>query len=436
MPMRVERYAWDGLPAMLVAAGGDAVHAANKIGGDDPGGPPRTPRLARPTTLSDPRRGSQPPMRYGVKVLGRALALAAGGALFFLRAWAVFGATVGSPAAFTYPPLETAPPVAATLTEAQLVAILDESAPNTPYASVYGLRGTAPDGTKLSAAPLKIAQTDLPQTPYIGVFHTALNATQFETILAWSSNLISWTVLGAIHQLASQPDLRVLPDDSVLYTDEYDPAGTSYVYLAYYGPQPNGQTGLQALLADPATTPTATQVLPVTPGATQDGTPEAGRYAYPTPGTWPTPLEINYHYYWLGYRDLDATGRLTNGTTWAGGPDALTNTLVNNAGGIGKIGRREVFRVGPTVYELVEAQNQPPSNAYGDWRLFLVNRTARTAQALQPTLVGGAQSLGAPTISFLTLPGDQPALALTEFVFSPGNGTTPRGGHLYVYPLP
>jgi hypothetical protein len=375
-------------------------------------------------------------MRYGVKVLELALALAAGGTLVCLRAWAVVGPAVPSPAPFTYPPLETAPAAAATLTEVQLAAILDETAPNTPYASVYGLRATAADGTKLSAAPLKIAQTDLPQTPYVGVFHTPLNATQFETILAWSPNLTTWTVLGAIHQLASQPDLRVLPDDSVLYADEYDPAGRSYVQIHYYGPQPNGQAGLPALLANPALTPTAAVALPGTVGATQDGTPEFGRYAYPTPGVIPTPLEVNYHYYWRGRRDLDGTGRLTAGTTWTGGPDRLTNTLVNNAGGIGKIGRREVFRVGPTVYDLVEAQTRPPSDAYDDWRLFLVNRTARTAQELHPTLAGGAQSVGGPTVSFLTLPDGTPALALTQYVFSPGNGTTRPGGHLYVYPLP
>ena len=112
------------------------------------------------------------------------------------------------------------------------------------------------------------------------------------------------------------------------------------------------------------------------------------------------------------------------------------NNLVTNAGGNGKIGDREVFKVGATVYEVVEAQVNPTSGSdYGSWRLFFINRTLNTIQQLSPVLVGGAQSLGNPTVSFITLPGGGPALVFTCFVFSENAGTTPSGGHMYVYRL-
>jgi hypothetical protein len=65
---------------------------------------------------------------------------------------------------------------------------------------------------------------------------------------------------------------------------------------------------------------------------------------------------------------------------------------------------------------------------------FLVNKTANTVQKLSPVLAGGAQSLGNPTVSFLTLPTGVPALVFTCFVFGANNGTTPLGGHMFVYP--
>ena len=83
---------------------------------------------------------------------------------------------------------------------------------------------------------------------------------------------------------------------------------------------------------------------------------------------------------------------------------------MSNAGGNGKIGDREVFKVGNQVFEVVEAQVNPTSSSdYGSWRLFLVNKTANTAQKLSPAFAGGAQSLGNPTVSFLTLPTGVPA---------------------------
>jgi hypothetical protein len=114
----------------------------------------------------------------------------------------------------------------------------------------------------------------------------------------------------------------------------------------------------------------------------------------------------------------------------------MTKNLVTHAGGNGKIGDRDVFKVGSTVYEIVEAQVNPASgNDYSSWRLFLVNMTAGTARQLSPGLVGGAKSLGNPAVSFVTLPSGAPALVFTCFVFSQNNQATLPGGHMFAYPL-
>jgi hypothetical protein len=352
--------------------------------------------------------------------------------------YAALSPHAGRAATYDYVAPQVAPPVASGLTMDQLAAIFNETAPNSPYLVAYQLTTTDANGTVASAAPLKVVPTDDPVHPYLGVFHNQINITQFATYLGYSADLRVWHTLGEIHQPASQPDLRILPDDSVLYAEEYNPSGRPYVRIHYYGN--GGLTGLQGLIANPALAPTNAITLPGTIFARADGTPEFGRIAYSGAIT-SSKVEVNYHYFYLGQRDLDAVGALTNFKSWSGSSDTQTNNLVTNAGGNGKIGDREILEVGSQVYEVVEAQVSPTSsNDYGSWRLFLVNKTAGVVRKLSPVLAGGAQSLGNPAVSFVTLPAQAgssgaAALVFTFFIFGANNGTTPIGGHIFVYPL-
>ena len=231
----------------------------------------------------------------------------------------------------------------------------------------------------------------------------------------------------------ASPTCGFCPDDSVVYAEEYNPSGRPYVRVHYYG---NGtSSGLEALIANPAVTPTQAIKLPETDLAKADGTPEFGRITY-SGAIASSTLEVTHHYYDLGQRDMEADGTLANFKTWSSPSDTTINDLVTNAGGNGKIGDREIFKVGNQVFEVVEAQVNPTSGSdYGSWRLFLVNKTANAVQKLSPVLAGGAQSLGNPTISFVRLPTGVPAMVFTCFVFGANNGTTPPGGHMFVYPL-
>jgi hypothetical protein len=336
-------------------------------------------------------------------------------------------------ATYDYVAPQVAPPTASGLSMAQLTAILNETAPNPPYLVAYRLTTTDSRGTVAGAAPLKVVPTDDSMHPYLGVFHNPINTTQFATYLAYSSDLKAWHTLGEIDRPASQPDMRILADDSVLYAEEYSPSGRPYIRVEYYGN--TSVTGLQALIADPAVAPTNAITLPGTPLAKADGTPEFGRISYSGSLTSST-IEITHHYFFQGQRDLEAIGTPSNFKNWSSSADSLVNDLVTNAGGNGKIGDREIFKVGSEVYEVVEAQVNPTSgNDYGSWRLFLIDRTTSAIQQLSPALKGGARSLGNPTVSFVALPNGAPALVFTCFIFGTNNGTTPPGGHIFVYPL-
>jgi hypothetical protein len=183
--------------------------------------------------------------------------------------------------------------------------------------------------------------------------------------------------------------------------------------------------------------PTKTITLPGTVLGTNQGTPEFGHITYSGSITG-SKIEVTHHYYNRSKRDVQAVATLTDFQTWSEPADTTANDLVTNAGGTDKIGDREVFQVGSHEYELVEAQLGPPGNDYGAWRLFLIDKTTNSIRQLSPKLAGGALSLGNPTVSFVTLPAPSgaPALVFTCFVFDANNGTTPPGGHIFVYPLP
>jgi hypothetical protein len=345
------------------------------------------------------------------------------------------------------------------LTMEQLAAILNEdhsAAPNTPYLDTYQ-QTTINDTTNAiaSLAPLKVVQTDDPIHPYLGVFHNQVTTTEFATFAAYSLDLNTWHTIGTIDNVAageygSQPDVRILPDESVLFAEEYNPASKPQIRVRYYG-KTGARTGLQLFIADPGTVPSYEKILPNIAFSKAEGGPDFGRIDYGG-SVLSSKIEIS-HYSDFGIRNIQALGTLTtnfqtwsdtthttinntNSQIWSDTTDTTINNLVTNAGGNGKIGDRDVFRAGSTAYEVVEAQVNPTSgNDFGSWRLFLINRTTSTIQKLSPILVGGAQSLGNPTVSFVTLPDGRPALVFTCFVFSQNSGTTLPGGHMFVYPL-
>jgi hypothetical protein len=159
-------------------------------------------------------------------------------------------------AAFDYNIEQIAPAVASQLTMSDITAILNETVSSPSSWEKFQLATTDASGRLVSVAPLKVVQSDRAACPYVGVYHNQINTSQFATYLGCSSDLANWSQMGQIHSPASQPDLRILPDGSVLYAEEYN-TGRPVVRIHYYG-NALGKTGLDQLIANPAVTPTKT----------------------------------------------------------------------------------------------------------------------------------------------------------------------------------
>lgn len=221
------------------------------------------------------------------------------------------------------------------------------------------------------------------------------------------------------------PDIRVLPDGSVLFAHERNPSGKRPFIDVMYFPD-------LVSFAD-AAEPRHVFSVPHVPGATAEGTPSFGRISYNGDIANST-IELTYHYFENGINDQNAGGILKRFSDWRSATSSELNTKLRRMGYL-QVGGRERFRVGETVYELVEGRK---SNAAGwdEWRVFLVNQCNGRITKLAPRLAGGAKSVGNPKISFVKLPRGEWGILTTLFVFSEGSADTPAGTHISVYALP
>src|SRR3989344_3098636 len=280
---------------------------------------------------------------------------------------------------------------------------------------------------------LKIVETPIGSTyPYLGVFHQLVGSA-FDTYAAYSTDLKTWHLLGTIRGGTSgQPDIRILPDKSVLVAYEMPSFFTSHITVKYY-------SSVDSFITNPSGA-TATIDLPMVPGNQNNVTPVFGTIIY-NGNIYDSTIQITHH--WRNQRSMDqvAIGYLTNFSSWTSSSDNAVNNKLAALGRL-QVGDRDVFQVGDTVYEIVEANAHEPigNSGWDTWRNYLINRGSSGLEVLDtrklvPIIPGGAYSLGNPTASFLHLPDGRPALAFTHYLFYQGAANTPAGPHLYVYPL-
>ena len=231
--------------------------------------------------------------------------------------------------------------------------------------------------------------------------------------------------------------IRILYDDSVLYADEDKSTGSPRINVRYYG-KSGRLTGLDFLVSNPARAPTKEKLLPhINIFSKADGTPEFGRIDY-SGSILASKIEITHHYFDRGVRDIEAVDTFTNFSSGSDTTDNTTINLVTNAGGNGKIGDREVFKVGSTVYELVEARSIQLETVLAPEALPYKQNHVGSSTAASWLDSGGALSIGNPTATFVTLrlpDGIVDALVFTCYVFSESNYITPPGEHMFVYAL-
>lgn len=279
-----------------------------------------------------------------------------------------------------------------------------------------------------TADTFKIVQSGVEGYRYLGVYHSFAGGVFFDSYLAYSNDLINWKNIGRISQASGMPDVRILPDRSVLLAHERNPSGNRpYIEVWYYNT-------FNDFISKPGS-PSRVFALPQTAQATADGTPEFGHIVY-SGNILSSTIEITYHYFANSIADKQAKGTLTNFSQWSGGPDTATNNLFASLG-FTHLGGREFFTVGGTLYELIEVNPAEPttSNGWHLWEIFLINKATGDRRQLQINIPGGATSLGNPQLSYITTPDHRPALAISYFVFSEGSASTPAGPHVYIYPL-
>jgi len=317
-------------------------------------------------------------------------------------------------------------PVSVTLSEKDLVALLNRSTPVAPIADAYGLTLPHPEKRAASADALKVIETGNVATPYLGVYHHNDGADRFRTSFVGTRDFVRWQPLGDLGHAASMPDIRMLIDGSILYADERNPSGRRpQITVRHYA-------GLAEFIAAPAH-PSAVLALPRTRGATADGTPNFGRIAY-NGDIRRSRIEVSHHYYAGGIHDQNASGTLVGFQTWRNPATSKLNQAFAELG-YAQVGGREWFSVGGVSYALVEAR--PHQTAGWDkWRIFLVNACTGRITPLAPKLIGGAASVGNPRLSFITLPDGRPGFAFSVYLFAEGAKATPPGSHFYVAPLP
>jgi hypothetical protein len=142
-------------------------------------------------------------------------------------------------------------------------------------------------------------------------------------------------------------------------------------------------------------------------------------------------INVGFHYFSGCNVDRQATGTLTNFSTWKVQTDSNLNTLFTNLGTInGNVGDRDAFFYQGRPYSLVEAQST--RNDFGSWRPYLFDRTSNSLTSLTLDTDGGSTSFGNPTYTDLVLPSGTRGFIATQFIFSEG-AAPGEAGPLFYY---
>jgi hypothetical protein len=244
--------------------------------------------------------------------------------------------------------------------------------------------------------------------------------------------LLDWHYVATLENGASQPTVAALSDNS--FVVGYEKAGSgancrgsgSCLAFEHY----RDATALLGNSSDKKV------VLNRTLSSCNEGTPNI--YAATlNPDVNHSIINVGFHYFSGCNVDRQATGTLTNFSTWKVQTDSNLNTLFTNLGTInGNVGDRDALFYQGRPYSLVEAQST--KNDFGSWRPYLFDRTSNSLTSLTLDTDGGSTSFGNPTYTDLVLPSGTRGFIATQFIFSEGAAPGEAGPLFYYrsYPTP
>ena len=267
---------------------------------------------------------------------------------------------------------------------------------------------------------LKIIQN--PSGGFLGVYHTG-NAVK----LATSQDLLNWTFRRILDAQASQPTIHALPTGGFLTAVEFnDQAGSGgRLRVRHYATH-------AALLAGSFNREVT---IGRTLSACNEGTP-AIYSASLTPDIDHSVIDIGFHYHRSCDVDRPARGRLTNFTSWTAAPETALEDAITAAAAAqgrtigGNIGDRDTVLFDNLRYSVHEAQFS--KGDFATWRVYLHTWQTGTA-ALQPIAThGGSSAFANPSVTVITSPTGNPAVAVSVFV--PSEAAAPgEAGQLVYY---
>ncbi len=280
----------------------------------------------------------------------------------------------------------------------------------------YGLR----DSLGNTMDTLKVIEE--PSGGYLGVYHTG-----DDVKLATSTDLLTWTFRRTLDPQATQPTIHRLSTGGFLTATEYNNQVDSggRLRVRHY-------PDLSALNAGAFTRDVTIQR---TLSDCNEGTPTIGAVSM-LPDIDHSVIDLDFHYQRRCDVDRQASGRLTNLSTWTATADTELDRAITGAAAAqgvrvkGNIGDRDTVVFDDVCYSVHEVQYR--KNDFGSWRIYLRDRRSGAVSYLPITTHRGSTAFANPSVSRVVAPSGRPAIVTGLFI--PSEGAAPgEGGQLLYY---
>jgi hypothetical protein len=281
-----------------------------------------------------------------------------------------------------------------------------------PRAELHGLIGNVTQanarryGSKDSAGQ-SMDTAKLIQDPaggYLAVYHTYLNGTPRVSV-ATSSDLINWTFRKELGTLASQPHILALSNGAYLLAWEQEP--NNHLAFRYYATRNDLLNGVASRSFD----------APRTLSSCAEGTPNIYSVTL-SPDIDHSTIDVGGHYYWNCDRDRQQRGRPTHFRSWSTSAQGNFDNALLHWGVGGNIGDRDAFTYKSYTYGVMEGQYT--KNDFGSWRAFIFDYQTGNAEPLNMRTDAGSTAFANPSLTVLTAPDGQRAIAVSMFLPSEG----------------
>lgn len=290
----------------------------------------------------------------------------------------------------------------------------------------YAVIAANQTGIERSMYALKIVNNYSILNSYIGVYNYWNETDYFSARVATSTDLINWTYRATIDDnYSDMPDIKILPDDTILITYEICPELPCRIRFRHY----NNLSELFASRHDAEYTQNSWLNSGDQFG---EGTPSIISYVW-NGSIYNTTFNFGFHhrtpdgtaYPAFGGYDREGFGYLENWTNWTTWDDEELNYKVKSMGINASVGGRDYFSYKGISYNILEGQidDQPyPETFWGTWRIFLQSNSSM--DYLDMKTHGGSMSFSNPKASIVTLNG-MDTLVVSLWIHTGGNNSAP-----------